>query len=151
MEKIDATLLTVKQLHTQSMNPRYATIVPNGIILPQTSTPHNPLMVTLITWHAARTRYNNRHPVCRSLDGVHAINQKTKCFSCQERHSCTPQIVVNAVYRIVPVRFLLSYTSANNFLTLVRKCCATNGMLEGRTLTISVIDRGRWGEATFSV
>lgn len=149
MENI-GSMLPIQQILAQSL-ARYATIVPKGIILPYSNTPQNPLCVTITAYHAARSRYVNRHPVCRSLDGIHAVDLTTKCLTCSEKRSCTPQVALEVSYRTVPLRFLLSYTSANNFLTLVRKFSAKKQALEGKLLTINVIDRGRWGEPTFSV
>lgn len=140
----------IKQILTQSLS-RYATIAPKGIVLPHCCTPQNPLCVTIAAYHAARSRYVNRYPVCRSLDGTHAVDQTTKCLTCPEKRSCTPQIALEVTYRNVPLRFLLSYTSANNFLTLVRSFSAENQTLEGKLLSIKVTDRGRWGEPTFSI
>lgn len=149
MENI-GSMLPMQQILTQSL-ARYATIVPKGIVLPYSSTPQNPLCVTIAAYHAARSRYVNRHPVCRSLDGMHAVDLTTKCLICSEKRSCTPQIALEVTYRAVPLRFLLSYTSANNFLSLVRKYSSKKQTLEGMSLSINVIDRGRWGEPTFSI
>lgn len=144
------SMLPIQQIVAQSV-ARYATIAPKGIVLPHSCTPQNPLCVTITAYHAARSRYVNRHPVCRSLDGMHAVDLTTKCLTCSEKRSCTPQIALEVIYRAVPLRFLLSYTSANNFLTLVRNYSSKNQTLEGASLLINVIDRGRWGEPTFSI
>lgn len=149
MENI-GSMSPIKQIISQSM-ARYATIAPKGIILPHTTTPHNPLCVSIVTYHAARSRYVNRHPVCRSLDGIHAVDHKASCLSCPEKRSCTPQIALDVQYRAVPLRVLLSYTSANNFLGLFRKLTGEVRSFEGKLLTIMVVDRGRWGEATFTI
>lgn len=149
MENI-GSMLPIKQILAQSL-ARYATIVPKGVVLPHSSTPQNPLCVTITAYHAARSRYVNRHPICRSLDGLHSVNLTTKCLTCPEKRSCTPQISLEVSYRAIPLRFLLSYTSANNFLTLIRTFSAKSQTLEGKSLSIQVIDRGRWGEPVFSV
>jgi hypothetical protein len=130
---------------------RYAQIAPGGIILPSAATPYNPLAVTIVSYKPARTRYVNKQPVCRSLDGLQSLQDKCRCVSCEYHRTCTPQIALEFLYRAIPFRIMLAYTSAKNFLAFMRTIHAPNQRIEGRVVHIEVLDRGKWGEARFSL
>jgi hypothetical protein len=134
-----------------SVCSRYALLTPKGIVLPSASNPYNPLSVSLVTYKPARTRYVNKKPVCRSLNGIHSLTDKTACISCDYRRTCTPQIALEIQYRTVPFRIMLAYTSAKNFLTFLRTLHPDSRRIENASVEISVIDRGKWGEAKFSL
>jgi hypothetical protein len=144
------SLAPIREIIAQSMS-RYATITSKGILLPSSSAVYNPLPVTIITYGPARTRYINRKPICRSLNGISSLERKQTCALCQEARTCTPQIALDICYRIVPVRLLLAFTSAKNFMALLRKLGIERKPYEGAHISISVIDRGRWGEACFEI
>lgn len=130
---------------------RYATITPQGILLPSASSPYNPLDVTVVTYKPARTRYVNKQPVCRSLNGLQSLQDNHRCISCDYRRTCTPQIALEILYRSVPFRLMLAYTSAKNFIASLRTMRAPAQAIQGANLTIAVLDRGRWGEACFTI
>jgi len=143
-------MLPLRQIITQTC-ARYATITPAGIILAGSDMPYNPLPVTIVTYKSARTRYVNRYPLCRSRNGISAVNGQKRCIPCEEKRVCTPQISLEVMYRVVPFRILIAYTSAKNFLMFTKTLFARHQQLEQIRVEISVIDRGRWGEACFAV
>jgi hypothetical protein len=130
---------------------RYARITPGGILLQSASSPYNPLPVTIVTYKPARTRYVNKKPVCRSLNGIQSIQDNFRCATCDYHRTCTPQIALEILYRSVPFRIMLAYTSAKNFLAFVRTLHAPNQRIEGAFVEITVLDRGKWGEARFTL
>lgn len=140
----------LRQIITQTC-ARYATITPAGIILVGSDRPYNPLPVTIVAYKSARTRYVNRHPVCRSLNGISAVTGQKRCITCEDKRVCTPQISLEIMYRAVPFRILIAYTSAKNFLLFTRSLFTHQQQLERTPIEISVIDRGRWGEVCFTV
>jgi len=134
-----------------SVCSRYATLAPKGIVLPSSSTPYNPLSATIVTYKPARTRYLNKKPVCRSLNGIRSLHDNAPCVSCDYRRTCTPQIALEIHYRAIPFRIMLAYTSAKNFLDFLRTLHLNNRNVENTFVEISVLDRGKWGEAKFAL
>jgi hypothetical protein len=131
---------------------RYAQLTPAGIVLPAASAPYNPLTVTLVSYTPARTRYVNRKPLCRSLNGIYSVKDNIHCAGCDYHRTCTPQISLQCLYRAVPLRLLLAFTSAKNFISFVRTSHVPAGTtIEGVNVEISVLDRGKWGEAQFNL
>ena len=143
------SLQPLRQIMTQTY-ARYATITPLGIVLPAGPTPYNPLPVTIIAHRPARTLYVNRHPLCRSLNGINSVNGRKRCICCEDKQSCTPQISLEILYRSVPFRIMLAYTSAKNFISFRKTFQAPQRYVDEAFVEISVIDRGRWGEACFA-
>lgn len=143
-----SSLAPIRHIMAQSM-ARYATLTPKGILLESAAIPYNPLPATIITYKPARTRYIARKPVCRSLNGICSVDRRQTCTLCPDARTCTAQIALDFLYRSVPFRLLLAYTSANNFITLLRKLSVGGKPYENAIVNISVIDRGRWGEACF--
>jgi hypothetical protein len=141
---------TLNQIRAQS-SARYATITPAGVILPQTTLPYNPFTVNLVTYGPARTRYLNKRPLCRSLNGTTSANTGQSCNRCDNTRSCTPQIALDVMYNKIPFRFMLAFTSANNFLALSRILLIKKIPLQGALINITIINRGKWGEASFDL
>ena len=129
---------------------RYASISPGGILLPSSPTPYNPLPAIIVSYTPARTRYVDKKPICRSLNGVQSLNDKTPCVRCDYRRTCTPQIALQIQYKGVPFRIMLAYTSAKNFMSFLRTLHMANTPYENACIEISVTDRGKWGEAIFT-
>jgi hypothetical protein len=129
---------------------RYLTVSPRGFVLDGRAEPVPRLVVRVLGYGGARTLYQQRKPVCRSLDGVAAVTDATKrCESCPQLDSCTPQVRVDLVVEGRPHRLLLAFTSAKNFLAYV-------GQLEGRRVAVKavrhellVVPRRGWGEVQF--
>ena len=98
--------------------------------------------------HPTRTFYRDKKPVCRSLDGFTPLRPElaAHCAECSFRERCTAQLNLQLTVEGVPFNVLLSYTSLKNFL-----CFRANlsRPLEQMDLTLTVLDRGRWGELTF--
>jgi hypothetical protein len=129
---------------------RYLTVTVRGFAIGERSEPVPRLVVRILGYGGARTLYQQRKPVCRSLDGVVAVTDSTKCCeSCPKLDSCTPQVRVDLVVEGRPHRLLLAFTSAKNFLAYV-------GQLEVRRVAVDavrhellVVPRRGWGEVQF--
>ena len=130
---------------------RYASLTPKGIVLPSSTTCYNPWTVTIVAYKPARTMYVNKKPFCRSLNGIQSLNESSLCVSCDYRRTCTPQIALEIQYQVIPYRIMLAYTSAKNYLSFIRLQYPAKNHIENAPVEISVIDRGRWGEATFAL
>ena len=91
-----ASLNPIRQIMSQSL-ARYATITPQGIILPVTTAVYNPLPATIITYKPARTRYLNRKPICRSLDGARSLDRAQSCVTCRGENYKSHAAVLNRV------------------------------------------------------
>jgi hypothetical protein len=57
---------------------------------------------------------------------------------------------LEAIYHAIPLRFMLAYTSAKNFMAFLRAMPAGR-RIEGAIVDISILDRGKWGEARFAL
>jgi hypothetical protein len=130
---------------------QYATLTPQGIRLPGSADPNPTLRATIVMFKPARTRYVNRQPLCRSLNGISSVNRRRRCLGCEDKRGCTSQIALDILYHLVPYKLLIAYTSANNFLDFARKFDSPRTYIEGAVADITVIDRGRWGEACFAL
>jgi len=149
MQHIES-LAPIRQIIAQSMS-RYASVTPKGILLPCASMPYNPLPINIITYKPARTRYIDRKPVCRSLDGARSVDRKQSCLKCLDVRTCTAQIALDFRHRGVPFKLLLAFTSAKNFVVLIQKLSAAATPLEKAAIEIRVTDRKTWGEVHFDI
>ncbi len=131
---------------------RYATIKASGISFNGSDSTLSSVDIVLISYNSARTLYLNKKPNCRSFDGItsHIVKDK-KCVSCENNQRCTPQIMIDCDDGKFTYRFLLAYTSAQNFLLFIERCKISNRKCVNRKITISVKNRGRWGEAVFKL
>ncbi len=139
---------TMRELAARAF-ARYLRVLPSGFELSSDNIVPV-LRANVIASRPARTLYKNRKPVCRSLDGIHAITTNKNCAICASRKTCTPQICLEILHQGVPWRLILAYTSAKNFLLFDSKLKKEGITLEGLTIRIAVRDRGRWGEVYFS-
>lgn len=129
---------------------RYLTVTPRGFVLDGRGETVPRLVVRILRYGGARTLYQQRKPVCRSLDGVVAVTDSTKrCQDCPQIDACTPQVRIDLVVEGRPHRLLLAFTSAKNFLAYV-------GRLEGQRIAVDsvrheilVVPRRGWGEVQF--
>lgn len=141
--------------HTKSMRDlmarsfsRYVRVLPSGLevasgeVLPSIS-------AEILSFQHARTLYQNRKPACRSLDGIQSLTGGRACSSCLLRKSCTPQICLDFLHDGMPLRLMLAYTSARNFLAFLVEQRNKKRPMEGESVVIAVRDRGRWGEVCF--
>jgi len=132
------------------MMARYMTVRPHGIDLGNGRKPIRALNCRVLNYAAARTLYRQRRPVCRSLDGVKALNDSKKCCqNCLERKQCTSQVRLDLVFENCPYRLLLAYTSAKNFLLYTSKLAEEKLEIQTIDTKIVVVNRGSWGELRF--
>ena len=139
---------TMRELAARAF-ARYLRVLPSGFQLSSDNIAPV-LQANIIASRPARTLYKNRKPICRSLDGIHALTTNKNCTICASRKTCTPQICLEILHQGVPWRLILAYTSARNFLLFDSKLKKEGITLEGLTIRIAVRDRGRWGEVHFS-
>ena len=140
---------TIREVFARSFS-RYLKVSTAGFQPPHAEQPLPAISAIILTFRPARTYYQNRKPICRSLDGVQALTENRTCASCLFRKSCTPQICLEILYEGIPLRLMLAYTSARNFMLFVSKQIKAGTPLEGSPVKLSVLDRGRWGEICFA-
>lgn len=140
---MDPAFLSLKQIIEQSFS-RYIRVLPEAMVLPPNHKTTS-IQATLSSFHPARTRYQNKKPICRSLDAVHSIKNKRFCASCSFKNSCTPQIGLELNVEGVPLKLMLSYTSMRNFLIFNAKRTTNE-----TPIRITVRNRKTWGELIFS-
>lgn len=131
---------------------RYLTVRPCGFEL-KPGERLQPVVLARILGHGgARTFYQNRKPKCRSLDGVRPVSDDTdrSCADCRTRARCTPQVRLDLIVERQPFRLLLAYSSARAFLVYEAKLRQRHVAIEDIVTTISVVNRGSWGELRFN-
>ena len=140
---------TLRDLLARSF-ARYLKVIPAGFQPPHAERTLPAISATILSFRPARTLYQNRKPVCRSLDGVQALIESRTCGTCLMRKMCTPQICLEILYEGIPLRLMLAFTSARNFMVFVSKQKKAGTPLEGSPVKLNVLDRGRWGEICFA-
>lgn len=127
---------------------RYITVLNTGFKLPYNDSQIFPaLTVSLSSFSSARTLYQNKKPVCRSLDAQKSIKDNKSCLVCLLKNQCTPQIYLELLYDGIPLKLVLAFTSLKNFIYFLN---TFNSKLETNLVfTMSVINRGSWGEIKF--
>ena len=136
----------------QRMTARYLTVHPTGIELPDQAQRLTHLDAKILNHGAARTLYRAHRPVCRSLDGIHAIGDDNKhCAACPAQAQCTPQVRVELLFDGMPYRLLLSFTSAKNFILYLTTLHRRRLDLQTVRTRIRLLNRGSWGELRFDV
>jgi len=134
----------------QRMMARYVTVRPLGIDLGNNRKLIPALDCRILDYGAARTLYQNRRPVCRSLDAVKAIGDSEKnCQHCMDRDHCTSQVRLDLLFENCPYRLLIAYTSAKNFLIYTGKLVEKKLEIQSIDTKIVVVNRGSWGELRF--
>lgn len=123
-------------VHAEGLEMRSGDIVPSAA-------------ARLLGFHAARTLYENRRPLCRSLDGVRPLKGEQTCAACVFRRKCTPQVCVDLLIEGIPERLLLAFTSLRNFLVFVEERRRKGAAVEGAEFLLAVRNRGHWGEVCF--
>lgn len=133
------------------MTARYLTVCPGGVAIEGSIRLRPVLDVQVLAYGGARSLYRGRRPVCRSLDGVKAIDDPEKrCAPCLDRKHCTPQVRLDLLYEHAPYRLLLAYSSARNFLLFAGRL-GPDPSLSSLRVRIRVRNRGSWGELVFSL
>ena len=127
---------------------RYVTVRPDGLELCPGETVDS-LAARMLGFHPARTLYERRQPICRSLDAVRPLQGEQTCAGCVFRSKCTQQMCVELVAEGVPARLLLAFTSLRNFLVFVEERRRHAKPIEGANILVAVRNRGHWGEVCF--
>ena len=134
----------------QRMMARYMTVRPFGIDLGNSRKLISALNCRVLDYGAARTLYQQRRPICRSLDAVKALSDSKKlCQQCVDRKHCTGQVRLDLLFENCPYRLLLAYTSAKNFLLYTGKLVEQKLEIQTIDTKIIVVNRGSWGELRF--
>lgn len=131
---------------------RYLTVRPGGFEL-QPGERLRPVVEARILGHGgARTFYQDRKPVCRSLDGIRPVTGDTgrTCHECDARQRCTSQVRVDLIVERWPFRLLLAYSSARAFLVYEAEMRERRTPIDSVITKITVVDRRTWGELRFS-
>jgi hypothetical protein len=131
---------------------RYLSVRPGGFEL-QAEERLRPVIDVRILGHGgARTFYQDRKPVCRSLDGLQPITGDTnrRCAECEARERCTAQIRLDLIVERRPFRLLLAFSSARAFFNYEAQLRLRQVAIEDVTTRIAVTNRGSWGELRFS-
>lgn len=131
---------------------RYLLVTPAGLLLKKDEVPRTNVEARILGFGGARTLYRKRKPVCRSLDGVVAVTDSDKsCAECVARGNCTPQVRLDLIIEQCPLRCLLAFTSARNFLEYEAQLSRDAVVIEQVLHEITVVNRGTWGELRFRV
>jgi len=135
----------------QQARRRYLTVRPHGFALHPDAPLRPVLEVRILSFGAARTLYQHRKPLCRSLDGIQPIAPKDqrRCADCALRPRCTSQVRLDLLVDTQPFRLFLAHTSAKNFLLYETQLRERGGALEEGLHRMTVINRGSWGELRF--
>ena len=132
------------------MMARYMTIRPLGIDLGNSRKLIPALNCRILNYGAARTLYQQRRPICRSLDAVKALaDSKKHCQQCPDKKHCTGQVRLDLLFENRPYRLLLAYTSAKNFLLYTGKLAEEKLEIQTIDTKMIVVNRGSWGELRF--
>ncbi len=128
----------------------YMTVRPMGIDLGYRRKLIPVLDCQILNYGAAKTLYQQRRPVCRSLDGVKATGKSDKnCRQCPDYQQCTSQVRLDLLFENRPYRLLIAYTSAKNFLLYVSKIAEQKIEIHTINTKIKIVNRGSWGELRF--
>lgn len=131
---------------------RYLTVRPGGFELQPGERLRRVVQARILGYGGARTFYQDRNPVCRSLDGIRPVTGDTErtCRECEARARCTSQVRVDLLVDAQPFRLLLAYSSARAFLAYDAELLQRRVAIEHVLTKITVIDRRTWGELRFS-
>jgi len=136
----------------QQVRRRYLTVRPHGFEL-NPGQPLRPVLeVRILSFGSARTLYQDRKPLCRSLDAIRPTTAKEHrtCAECALRTRCTSQVRLDLLVDTQPFRLLLAHTSAKNFLLYEAQLRERGIALYEGLHRMTVINRGSWGELRFS-
>jgi hypothetical protein len=136
----------------QQAQRRYLTVRPRGFQLNPNERLRPVLEVRILAFGSARTLYQQRKPLCRSLDGIEPTAPKgqRRCADCALRPRCTSQVRLDVLADTQPWRLLLAHTSARNFLRYEAQLRQLGVGLYEDMHRMSVINRGSWGELRFA-
>ena len=131
---------------------RYLTVRPRGFELQRGDRLRPAVDARVLGYGGARTFYQDRKPVCRSLDGQRPVTGDTDrvCAECDAREQCTPQVRLDLVVERRPFRLLLAYSSTRAFFVYEAELRQRGVAIENVETKITVVNRGSWGELGFS-
>ena len=135
----------------QQARRRYLTVRPHGFALHPGERLRAVLEVRILSFGNARTLYQERKPLCRSLDAIRPLSagQRT-CATCTLRTRCTTQVRLDLLVDTQPFRLLLAHTSAKNFLLYEAQLRQRDLPLYELLHRLTVVNRGSWGELRFA-
>jgi len=136
----------------QQARRRYLTVRPHGFELNPGERLRPTLEVRIVSFGSARTLYQHRKPLCRSLDGIQptAPKNQRRCTECALRPRCTAQVRLDLLADTQPFRLLLAHSSAKNFLLYETQLRERGIALYDGLHRMTVINRGSWGELRFA-
>ncbi len=136
----------------QQAQRRYLTVRPHGFELKPGERLRPVLEARILSFGSARTLYQDRKPLCRSLDAIRPTAPKAQrsCAECALRTRCTSQVRLDLLVDTQPYRLLLAYTSAKNFLLYEAQLRQRRVELYDGLHRMTVINRGSWGELRFA-
>ncbi len=136
----------------QQARRRYLTVRPHGFELNPGERLRPVLEARILSFGSARTLYQDRKPLCRSLDGIQPTAPKGQrsCAECALRTRCTSQVRLDLLVDTQPLRLLLAHTSAKNFLLYEAQLRERGVALYDVLHRMTVINRGSWGELRFA-
>lgn len=136
----------------QQARCRYLAVRPHGFELNPGEQLRPNLEARILSFGSARTLYQNRKPLCRSLDAIRPTTAKEHrtCAECALRSRCTSQVRIDLFVDSQPWRLLLAYTSAKHFLLYEAQLREHGIELTEGLHHITVINRGSWGELRFA-
>ena len=131
---------------------RYLTVKPGGFELRPGERLRPVVEARILGYGGARTFYQDKKPICRSLDGVRPVTGDTNrtCRDCEARQRCTSQLRVDLIVERWPFRLLLAYSSARAFLAYEAELRQRRIAIEHVLTKITVVDRRTWGELRFA-
>jgi hypothetical protein len=131
---------------------RYLTVRPGGFEMERGERLRPTIEARILGFGGARTFYQHRKPVCRSLNGLRPVTGDTNrtCRECEARRRCTDQVRVDLIVERRAFRLLLAYSSARAFLVYDAELKQRGVAIEDVLSKITVTNRGSWGELRFS-
>ena len=137
----------------QQAQRRYLTVRPHGFELNPGERLRPVLEARILSFGSARTLYQDRKPLCRSLDAIRPTTAKEHrtCAECALRTRCTSQVRLDLLVDTQPWRLLLAHTSAKNFLLYETQLRERGIALYEGLHRMSIINRGSWGELRFGL
>ena len=131
---------------------RYLTVKPGGFELRRGDRLRPVVEARILGYGGARTFYQDKKPICRSLDGLRPVTGDTDrtCRECEARQRCTSQVRVDLIVERWPFRLLLAYSSARAFLVYEAELRQRRVAIEHVLTKITVVDRRTWGELRFA-
>lgn len=131
---------------------RYLTVRPRGFELQPGERLRPVVEARILGYGGARTFYQDKKPVCRSLNGIRPVTGDTArtCRECEARERCTSQVRIDLIVEQQPFRLLLAYSSARAFLVYEAELRQRRAAIENVLTKIVVVDRRTWGELRFS-